>query len=127
MKRISSRRAKALEIPQSVKRRVWERDGAQCILCGNREAMPNAHYISRAQGGLGVEQNVVTLCADCHRRYDQSTEREMLRKLIKRYLQIQYEDWNEEHLRYRKGSFMAGGAEADAEDDRCDVSGQGAG
>ena len=47
---------------------------------------------------------------------DQSTEREMLRKLIKRYLQIQYEDWNEEHLRYRKGSFMAGGAEADAEE-----------
>lgn len=127
MKRISSRRAKALEISQRVKRRVWERDEERCILCGNREAMPNAHYISRAQGGLGVEQNVVTLCADCHRRYDQSAERVAMRERIKKHLKERYANWDEDQLRYRKGPFVGGGAEADAEGDGCDVSGQGAG
>ena len=32
--------------------------------------MPNAHYISRAHGGLGIEENIVTLCLDCHNNYD---------------------------------------------------------
>lgn len=127
MKRISSRRAKALEISQRVKRRVWERDEERCILCGNREAMPNAHYISRAQGGLGVEQNVVTLCADCHRRYDQGTERVAMRERIKKHLKERYANWDEDRLRYRKGPFVGGGAEVDAEDDGCDVSGKGDG
>lgn len=31
-------------------------------MCGSSYAMPNAHYIARAQGGLGIEENIVTLC-----------------------------------------------------------------
>ena len=55
------KRTKALDIPEKVKRRVWERDGHQCVLCGSIYAMPNAHYISRAQGGLGIEENAVII------------------------------------------------------------------
>ena len=29
-----------------------------------------AHYIARAHGGLGIEENIVTLCDDCHRSMD---------------------------------------------------------
>jgi 5-methylcytosine-specific restriction endonuclease McrA len=64
--------------------------------------MPNAHYISRAQGGLGVEENIVTLCADCHRAYDQTTARKWYRERIREYLKNQYPGWDESKLIYRK-------------------------
>ena len=97
-----NKRTKALSITKAVKDIVWERDSHQCIICGNAYAQPNAHYISRAQGGLGIEQNIVTLCANCHRRYDQSTLRTPLRRFISAYLESCYEDWDEQSLVYRK-------------------------
>ena len=96
-----NRRTKALMIPTAVKWKVLERDGC-CVYCG-REGAPNAHYISRAQGGLGIEENILTLCTECHRRYDQSTDRAKMREYFKEYLQLKYTDWNEEKLYYKKG------------------------
>lgn len=95
-------RTKALDIPAAVKDEVWERDHRRCVLCGNPQAMPNAHYISRAQGGLGIAKNVVTLCARCHRDYDQTTMRSFLREELKVYLSRIYPDWDESKLIYRK-------------------------
>lgn len=103
---------KAKAITQAVKKAVAERDSIDgwpcCINCG-RPAPPEAptafscaHFIGRAQGGLGIEENVVTLCPDCHRRYDQSTERLVLRNYIREYLQSKYADWEEIKLYYRK-------------------------
>ena len=40
------------------------------------EGEPNMHYISRAQGGLGIEENVVTGCQECHHEYDNGAKRE---------------------------------------------------
>ena len=94
------RRTKALMITKAVKQTVMERDG-WCILCG-MAGNPDAHYISRAQGGLGIEQNIVTLCTDCHRRYDQTAERMLIRASIREYLQSKYPDWDENKLTYRK-------------------------
>ena len=79
---MKSRRSKATDIPQKVKQAVWERDGGRCVICGNtHNVMPNAHFISRANGGLGIEENVVTLCTEltpnkCHRKYDFGTKAE---------------------------------------------------
>lgn len=71
-----TKRTRALDITPHVKKLVWERDGGKCILCGSQfTAMPNAHYISRAHSGLGVEQNIVTLCMDCHHAYDNTAKR----------------------------------------------------
>lgn len=95
------KRTKALAISAEVKRRVYERDGGCCILCGRR-GDPWCHYISRAQGGLGIAQNIVTLCHDCHRRYDQTYERSLIREEIKQYLQSKYPDWDENKLTYNK-------------------------
>ena len=95
-----NKRTKALAITQAVKRKVLERD-EYCVWCG-REGAPNAHYISRAQGGLGIEQNVLTLCTECNRRYDQSTDRRLMREYFREYLQSKYPDWCEDNLIYRK-------------------------
>ena len=98
-----SKRSKACDIPMSVKKAVWERDGERCIVCGNPQAMPNAHFIPRSQGGLGIEQNIVTLCLDCHFKYDNTVERPNYREYIKNYLKGKYgAEWNEENLVYKK-------------------------
>lgn len=107
---MKSKRSKATDIPMSVKQKVWERDEHRCVVCGNYfNVMPNAHYIPRSKGGLGIEQNIVTLCTEltenkCHRKYDFGTkeERKIIHDKIKKYLQIKYENWNEEDLIYKK-------------------------
>lgn len=96
-----TKRTKVLAITKQVKKRVYERDGGCCILCG-RKGNPDAHYVSRAHGGLGIEENIVTLCLECHRRYDQSVERLSIGRIIADYLRGQYPDWDEGKLIYRK-------------------------
>lgn len=106
---MKSKRSKACDISQKVKQEVWERDGHRCIICGNPVAMPNAHYIPRSQGGLGIPENVVTLCTmnGCHHKFDFGTkeESEEIGEKIKEYLMSIYPDWNEEDLVYRKYDF----------------------
>lgn len=108
MKNLSSKRAKACAISQKVKRKVAERDSIDgqpcCIICGSPQGLPEAHYISRSKGGLGIEQNIVTLCRHCHRLYDQGTaeQRETIGDMIRGYLKSQYINWNEDNLVYRK-------------------------
>lgn len=98
-----SERSKACDISPSVKRAVWWRDRGRCILCGDKAAMPNAHFISRAEGGLGVEENIVTLCRACHAEYDQSTHRKAIREEIRQYLISKYgAEWKEEKLYFKR-------------------------
>lgn len=107
-------RTKSLGITMAVKEAVAERDSFDgcpcCLLCGrpapvnNRLAFSNAHYISRSQGGLGIEENIVTLCPNCHiNRYDQGEERAQIRAFLRNYLIEHYPNWNEENLIYKKG------------------------
>ena len=86
-----------------------ERDGGYCIVCG-RPGSPWCHYIprshgglSRAQGGLGRPENIVTLCDPCHRRLDQSADRAALKEVLANYLRSKYPGWDETKLIYRKG------------------------
>ena len=97
------RSTKALAISKSVKEAVYRRDGGCCVLCGSPYGEPNAHYIARSQGGLGIEKNVVTLCAWCHREYDQTYRRKAIREELRGYLMSRYPDWDERDLIYRKG------------------------
>lgn len=98
------RQTKYTQIPMDVKLKVWERDHHRCVLCGNSyQAAPNAHYIARSHGGLGIEQNIVTLCMRCHCAYDNSDQRSELRDRLRGYLKTKYENWNEENLIYTKG------------------------
>lgn len=96
-----SRYARACDFTPDEKQAIYERDGGLCVLCG-RPGAPNAHYISRAQGGLGIEENGLTLCHACHMRYDQTEARPMLRVVFRKYLSAKYRGWNEENLVYKK-------------------------
>ena len=69
---------KATKIPEKVKKAVWERDGGRCIVC-LRPGNPWCHFIPRSQGGLGIEENIVTLCDKCHNDFDQ-TEKQLRKK-----------------------------------------------
>ena len=103
MKRISSKRAKATQISTKTKRIVYERDNGICVVCG-RQGLPEAHYIPRSAGGLGIEQNIVCLCRDCHNKFDfgDGETCRLMGETIKAYLQSKYPDWNEDDLVYRK-------------------------
>ena len=94
---------KSCDIPMSVKKRVWERDDHRCVICGTTyTAAPNAHYIPRSHLGLGIEENIVTLCLGCHCDYDNSTKRPLYAALIRDYLKMCYPDWDESKLTYKK-------------------------
>jgi 5-methylcytosine-specific restriction endonuclease McrA len=97
-----SKRSKATDISPKVKQKVYERDNKLCIVC-YQLGIPDAHYIRRTQGGLGIEENVVTLCRTCHHEYDDGSKREEIGERIKQYLKSIYGDsWDEEKLKYSK-------------------------
>lgn len=96
------KRTNALAISKKVKDVVWERDCHCCVWCGSPYAAPEAHFIARSQGGLGIEENILTLCRECHRRYDQTWHREMMRKFFREYLMSRYPGWDEYNLIYRR-------------------------
>lgn len=105
---MKSERTKALEIPPMVKRKVYERDNHRCVFCGRYCDVTNAcaHFIPRSSGGLGIEENILTLCADCHRAYDQSDRRTAMRKAFKMHLSENYPGWNESDLIYDRWRFF---------------------
>ena len=102
---MKTKRAKATDISQKVKQIVWIRDEGHCVICGNNyNVMPNAHYISRRKGGLGIEKNIFTACTrftqnDCHYKFD---EYGIGRDKVREYLMSCYDDWNENDLYYHK-------------------------
>lgn len=105
-----SKRSKACDISQRVKEAVFKRDNGRCVICGNHvNVMPNAHYISRQDGGLGIEENVFTACTrltenDCHYKYDNGTEeeKETCREKIEANFKRHYSNWNPKNLVYKK-------------------------
>ena len=99
---MKSKRTKALSITPKVKNTVYERDGGRCVLCGSPYGLPEAHYIPRSQGGLGIEENIVTLCRNCHRELDQTTRRAELLERVKAHLDIWYPDFSDNDRIYKK-------------------------
>lgn len=99
-----SKRSKACDISPKVKEVVWSRDSQKCIYCGKwvPKTCANAHFIARSHSGLGVEQNILTLCPNCHFNYDNSDKRKEYREIFKQYLKEKYQDWSEEDLVYNK-------------------------
>jgi len=103
---MASKRTIALDVSPAVRNAVNKRqeiDGyPNCIFGHPSRNLDMAHYIPRSQSGLGIEENIIGLCRDCHRRLDHTGERQILLRLCKEYLQSKYPDWNEENLKYRR-------------------------
>lgn len=100
------KQTKATGIPERIRRRVRERDGSCCILCGRPWWLQTAHYIGRAQGGLGIPQNLVTLCRECHDKYDNRDYRKEYGQLIHDYLKSWYPDLDKLELKYDKYGWL---------------------
>jgi nitrite reductase/ring-hydroxylating ferredoxin subunit len=100
-----SKQSKACDISRKVKYIVNERDGGCCIICGKRGS-PNAHFIGRAQGGLGIEENIVCLCHQCHHDFDNGDKREEYGAQIETYLRSHYPFWEKSDLVYNKHDYL---------------------
>lgn len=100
-----SKRSKACDITQTVKEIVWNRDGQKCIYCERwvPKSCANAHFIKRSQGGLGIKENIVTLCPKCHYQEDFGQDTKLYEDYIESYLKSIYgTNWSKEKLIYKK-------------------------
>jgi 5-methylcytosine-specific restriction endonuclease McrA len=103
---LRSARTKACDISPKVRRAVGERDNWTCVICG-KPGIPNAHYRPRSEGGLGIVENVVTLCCICHRLYDNGYDkdvniREKMGAKIREYLEERYPGFRDYDRIYHK-------------------------
>lgn len=98
------RQTRYTRITKKTKETVYNRDRCRCVICGRYvpEECASAHYIARSHGGMGVEENIVTLCHACHNAYDNSIQRGWMREVLAEHLKNNYPNWNEEKLIYRK-------------------------
>ena len=53
-------------IPNSVRKAVYKRDGYMCALCGDPRHLQIHHYRKRSLGGTDHPMNLITVCAYCH-------------------------------------------------------------
>lgn len=98
---LKHKRTKACAISMRTKLNVYKRDGGCCIFCG-RCGLPEAHVISRAQGGLGCEENIITVCRLCHDKLDNSPERKKMLFYAIQYLKGFYPEWKKEDFIFDK-------------------------
>lgn len=96
------RRTKMVAIPPKVRQEVETRDGFRCVFCGSSNCRGEGHYIRRSQGGLGIPQNLLTVCRICHSAFDEGNNKEYYREIAREYLKSKYPDWNEDDLVYNK-------------------------
>jgi hypothetical protein len=94
-------RTRACAIPKEVKLIVYERDHEKCIFCG-APGLPEAHVIPRSHGGLGVPQNIITVCRSCHDKLDNSTDRQQMLDVAVGYLKRYYPDISQTDVIYQK-------------------------
>lgn len=95
------KRTKACAISKKTKDEVYKRDNGCCIFCG-APGLPEAHVIPRSHGGLGIPENIVTACRQCHDKMDNSVQRQQMLHEATEHLKMFYPDWNEKGLVYDK-------------------------
>jgi hypothetical protein len=55
------------DVSKETRKYIKKRDGNKCIICNNKGAITMAHvFVSRAKGGKGSKENIVSLCTNCH-------------------------------------------------------------
>ena len=88
-------RTKATDISKAVKLRVNERDNGYCILCGKSASWHESccHVIPRSSGGLGIEENIVTLCQECHKAFDEGPNRQKIMSKLMGYMHRKYKHY----------------------------------
>jgi 5-methylcytosine-specific restriction endonuclease McrA len=67
LKKKKSRRKRSRYISSDVKKRVWERDGGRCVICGSTVDLEYDHDIPFSKGGSNSADNIRLLCRHCNR------------------------------------------------------------
>lgn len=49
-------------------RRIWDRDGWQCVTCGTSKDLTVDHIIPVSKGGTDDDDNLQTMCRSCNSR-----------------------------------------------------------
>lgn len=96
------RETKFTSISAETKKKVWQRDFGRCVLCGSINAGPHCHFVRRAQGGLGTEENIWTGCQRCHEAFDSEATDGPLHARMRDYFKTLYPQWDESKLKYKK-------------------------
>lgn len=55
-------------ISQTVKDKVWNRDGGKCVECGSNKLLEFDHIIPHSKGGSNTYRNIQLLCESCNRK-----------------------------------------------------------
>lgn len=55
-----------------------------------------------ANGGMGIEENIVTLCMKCHHEFDNGSHHQEYGEIIENYLRSKYIDWDKSKLIFNK-------------------------
>jgi len=62
-----SKRSVWCEPSKETRKQILKRDQNQCIFCHSEKALTQAHvFLSRAKGGKGSKENLITSCMACH-------------------------------------------------------------
>ena len=56
------------EAYRDLHREVLQRDGWRCQVCGSMQQLQVHHLNFRAHSGSDSEENLITLCAACHKQ-----------------------------------------------------------
>lgn len=99
------RRTKATAVKKKVRDKVLHRDKYCCVSCGSPHSLTMAHiFLSRAKGGLGIEENLATLCMECHHKLDNGRKHETqyVDSLVREYMVKMYNIESLEMLKYNK-------------------------
>ena len=51
---------------RTLRRQILQRDGWRCQICGTMQRLEVHHLEFRSHSGSDSEQNLITLCAECH-------------------------------------------------------------
>lgn len=114
-----SMRSRKTDISTKVRMRVYDRDDNTCIFCRAGYHAPAedrlqgdmgyglrtvAHFIGRGRGGLGIEENLATVCVTHHQLLDNGShgERPEMMEIFEDYLRSEYPEWSREIVEYRK-------------------------
>lgn len=53
-------------IPNSIRKAIYRRDGYACALCGDPRRLQIHHVLPRGRMGGNTPMNLITLCSICH-------------------------------------------------------------
>lgn len=106
LKNLKIKMAYGTSITEDVRMTVRIRDNGRCVFCGSDENVEHsAHYIPRSEGGMGIPENVVTLCNNksinkCHQKFDFGTdeEKQIIGEKIEAHLKKHYPGWSREKV-----------------------------